>query len=223
VVLVSPATARAVAAYPAGATLPPARGLGVRLARAAERRAARRDGTVPLVVDSLERGVAATTRLAVGPELEGVTGVFYDREHQASPNPCATDPEAQLRPPVEDGLRVGLEPPVARRTLPGLAGPHLVGPVARFRTRADERGPVRAGNEAGPSSRPGCLRVVTEASGTGSRDDKGRARARLPVSSARVWCAWASHAGWPGPLRHDSLSGLLSTVPKPNWSYSTVV
>jgi NAD(P)-dependent dehydrogenase (short-subunit alcohol dehydrogenase family) len=49
------------------------------------------------LVDSLERGVAATTRLAVDPELEGVTGVFYDREGQASPNPWATDPEAQER------------------------------------------------------------------------------------------------------------------------------
>jgi NAD(P)-dependent dehydrogenase (short-subunit alcohol dehydrogenase family) len=49
------------------------------------------------LVDSLERGVAATTRLAVDPELEGVTGAFYDRERQASPNPWATDPEAQER------------------------------------------------------------------------------------------------------------------------------
>ena len=43
-----------------------------------------------------------------------------------------------------------------------------------------------------------------------------RARARLTSSSARVWCAWAIHAGWPGPLRHDALSGLLSAVSKPN-------
>jgi NAD(P)-dependent dehydrogenase (short-subunit alcohol dehydrogenase family) len=48
-------------------------------------------------LDSLERGVAATTRLAVDPELEGVTGVFYDREHQARPNPWATDPKVQER------------------------------------------------------------------------------------------------------------------------------
>jgi NAD(P)-dependent dehydrogenase (short-subunit alcohol dehydrogenase family) len=48
-------------------------------------------------IDSLERGVAATTRLAVDPALEGVTGVFYDREHQASPNPWAADPEVQER------------------------------------------------------------------------------------------------------------------------------
>jgi NAD(P)-dependent dehydrogenase (short-subunit alcohol dehydrogenase family) len=48
-------------------------------------------------LDSLQRGVAATTRLAVDPGLEGVTGVFYDREHQASPNPWAADPEVQER------------------------------------------------------------------------------------------------------------------------------
>jgi NAD(P)-dependent dehydrogenase (short-subunit alcohol dehydrogenase family) len=46
-------------------------------------------------VDTLERGVAATTRLATGPELEGVTGVFYDREDQVSPNPWAMDPAIQ--------------------------------------------------------------------------------------------------------------------------------
>ena len=48
-------------------------------------------------LDSLERGIAATTRLAVDPELEGVTGVFYDREHPASPDPWAADPEVQER------------------------------------------------------------------------------------------------------------------------------
>jgi NAD(P)-dependent dehydrogenase (short-subunit alcohol dehydrogenase family) len=48
-------------------------------------------------LDSLERGVAAATRLAVDPELEGVTGVFYDREHQALPNPWAADPDVQER------------------------------------------------------------------------------------------------------------------------------
>lgn len=52
-------------------------------------------GTRP--VDSLQRGVAATTRLAVDPELDGVTGVFYDREHEAAPHPWATDPEVQER------------------------------------------------------------------------------------------------------------------------------
>ena len=48
-------------------------------------------------VDSLRRGVAATARLAVDPDLEGVTGIFYDREHQASPHPWAADPAIQER------------------------------------------------------------------------------------------------------------------------------
>ena len=48
-------------------------------------------------VDSLDRGVAATTRLAVDPDLDGVTNVFYDREHQASPHPWAADPAIQER------------------------------------------------------------------------------------------------------------------------------
>jgi NAD(P)-dependent dehydrogenase (short-subunit alcohol dehydrogenase family) len=48
-------------------------------------------------VDSLERGVTATTRLAVDPALEGVTGVFFDREQQSSPDPWATDPAVQER------------------------------------------------------------------------------------------------------------------------------
>lgn len=47
--------------------------------------------------DSLERGVAATTHLAVSPELEGVTGVFFDREHQAEPDSWAADPDIQER------------------------------------------------------------------------------------------------------------------------------
>ena len=48
-------------------------------------------------VDSLEAGVAATTRLAVDPELEGVTGRFYDRQRVSAANPQASDPEARAR------------------------------------------------------------------------------------------------------------------------------
>ena len=48
-------------------------------------------------VDSLERGVAATTRLSIDPALDGVTGVFYNREHQATPHPWARDPSVQRR------------------------------------------------------------------------------------------------------------------------------
>ena len=48
-------------------------------------------------IDSLERGIAATTRLAIDPELEGVTGVFYDREQPASPDLWAANPKVQER------------------------------------------------------------------------------------------------------------------------------
>jgi NAD(P)-dependent dehydrogenase (short-subunit alcohol dehydrogenase family) len=48
-------------------------------------------------VDTLEDGVAATVRLAIDPELEGVTGRFYDRQREMSPDPQATDPEARKR------------------------------------------------------------------------------------------------------------------------------
>lgn len=48
-------------------------------------------------VDSLQRGVAATTRLALDPALAGVTGVFYDRGHPATPHPWAHDPDVQRR------------------------------------------------------------------------------------------------------------------------------
>ena len=48
-------------------------------------------------VDTLEAGVAATSRLAVDPELEGVTGRFYDRQAESTPDPQASDPEARRR------------------------------------------------------------------------------------------------------------------------------
>jgi NAD(P)-dependent dehydrogenase (short-subunit alcohol dehydrogenase family) len=48
-------------------------------------------------VDSLEDGVAATVRLAIDPELEGVTGRFYDRQRETAPDPQASDPEARRR------------------------------------------------------------------------------------------------------------------------------
>jgi NAD(P)-dependent dehydrogenase (short-subunit alcohol dehydrogenase family) len=48
-------------------------------------------------VDTLEAGVAATVRLAVDPELEGVSGRFYDREQEAMPDPHASDGEARRR------------------------------------------------------------------------------------------------------------------------------
>jgi NAD(P)-dependent dehydrogenase (short-subunit alcohol dehydrogenase family) len=48
-------------------------------------------------VDTLEDGVAATVRLAVDPALEGVTGRFYDRQHESAADPQASDPEARRR------------------------------------------------------------------------------------------------------------------------------
>ena len=48
-------------------------------------------------VDSLEDGVAATVRLAVDPQLQGVTGRFYDRERESAADPQASDPDARAR------------------------------------------------------------------------------------------------------------------------------
>jgi NAD(P)-dependent dehydrogenase (short-subunit alcohol dehydrogenase family) len=48
-------------------------------------------------IDSLETGTAATLRLAIGAELEGVTGKFFDRERESAANPQAYDPEARRR------------------------------------------------------------------------------------------------------------------------------
>jgi NAD(P)-dependent dehydrogenase (short-subunit alcohol dehydrogenase family) len=48
-------------------------------------------------VDTLETGTAATLRLAIGDELEGVTGKFFDRDREAAAHPQAYDPEARRR------------------------------------------------------------------------------------------------------------------------------
>jgi hypothetical protein len=48
-------------------------------------------------VDTLEAGVEATVRLAIDPELEGVTGRFYDRQTEVEPEAQASDPEARRR------------------------------------------------------------------------------------------------------------------------------
>jgi NAD(P)-dependent dehydrogenase (short-subunit alcohol dehydrogenase family) len=48
-------------------------------------------------IDTLEDGVAATSRLAVDPALEGVTGRFYDRRREAIPDPQSSDSEARKR------------------------------------------------------------------------------------------------------------------------------
>ncbi len=48
-------------------------------------------------VDSLVAGVGAVTRLAVGPEFEGVTGSFFDRGRPVRAHPQADDPVARQR------------------------------------------------------------------------------------------------------------------------------
>ena len=48
-------------------------------------------------VDRLEDGVAATVRLALAPELEGVTGYFYDRQTVAAVHAQADDRAARRR------------------------------------------------------------------------------------------------------------------------------
>jgi NAD(P)-dependent dehydrogenase (short-subunit alcohol dehydrogenase family) len=48
-------------------------------------------------VDRLEDGVAATVRLALDPELEGVTGYFYDRQAVAAAHAQADDRVARRR------------------------------------------------------------------------------------------------------------------------------
>jgi NAD(P)-dependent dehydrogenase (short-subunit alcohol dehydrogenase family) len=48
-------------------------------------------------VDPLERGVEATLRLAVDPELDGISGHFFDRETEARAEDQAYDPEARRR------------------------------------------------------------------------------------------------------------------------------
>jgi NAD(P)-dependent dehydrogenase (short-subunit alcohol dehydrogenase family) len=48
-------------------------------------------------VDSLESGVAATRRLVVDPELDGVTGKYFDRLREARAHPQAYDADARPR------------------------------------------------------------------------------------------------------------------------------
>jgi NAD(P)-dependent dehydrogenase (short-subunit alcohol dehydrogenase family) len=47
--------------------------------------------------DSLELGTRATLRLAAGPELDGVSGRFYDRLEESSAHPQAYDADARAR------------------------------------------------------------------------------------------------------------------------------
>jgi NAD(P)-dependent dehydrogenase (short-subunit alcohol dehydrogenase family) len=53
--------------------------------------------TVGRTVDSLEQGVAATLRLAIEPELEGVSGAYFDGREEAVADAQAYDPDARRR------------------------------------------------------------------------------------------------------------------------------
>jgi NAD(P)-dependent dehydrogenase (short-subunit alcohol dehydrogenase family) len=48
-------------------------------------------------IDSLESGLDATLRLALSPELEGISGRYFDREDEARAESQAYDPDAQRR------------------------------------------------------------------------------------------------------------------------------
>ena len=48
-------------------------------------------------VDTLEEGVDATLRLVIDPELDGVSGVYFDHTQEASADPEAYDPQARRR------------------------------------------------------------------------------------------------------------------------------
>jgi NAD(P)-dependent dehydrogenase (short-subunit alcohol dehydrogenase family) len=48
-------------------------------------------------VSTLEEGVEATLRLVVAPELDGVTGRYYDGQHESAAHPQAYDPDARRR------------------------------------------------------------------------------------------------------------------------------
>jgi NAD(P)-dependent dehydrogenase (short-subunit alcohol dehydrogenase family) len=62
---------------------------------------------------SLEEGVAATLRLVADPDLDGVTGRYFDREREARAHRQAYDPAARQRlRDLSDGL---VQPVFARR------------------------------------------------------------------------------------------------------------
>jgi NAD(P)-dependent dehydrogenase (short-subunit alcohol dehydrogenase family) len=56
-------------------------------------------------VTTVEQGGAATLRLIAAPELDGVTGRFFDGHREARPDPQADDPDARARlRSLSDGL-----------------------------------------------------------------------------------------------------------------------
>jgi NAD(P)-dependent dehydrogenase (short-subunit alcohol dehydrogenase family) len=55
----------------------------------------RESGVTP--VSSLEQGLHATLRLVADPELDGVTGKYFNGTRESSPHPQANDPDARRR------------------------------------------------------------------------------------------------------------------------------
>jgi NAD(P)-dependent dehydrogenase (short-subunit alcohol dehydrogenase family) len=53
--------------------------------------------TVGRAVDSLEQGVAATLRLVIDPQLDGVSGLYFDGLEEATADPQAYDADARRR------------------------------------------------------------------------------------------------------------------------------
>jgi NAD(P)-dependent dehydrogenase (short-subunit alcohol dehydrogenase family) len=52
---------------------------------------------VPSPISTIAEGVAATARLAVDPDLAGVTGRYYNGLRETEPEPQALDPLARRR------------------------------------------------------------------------------------------------------------------------------
>ena len=48
-------------------------------------------------ISSLEDGLRATLRLVCDPDLDGMTGVYFNGERHAEPQPQARDPDARRR------------------------------------------------------------------------------------------------------------------------------
>jgi NAD(P)-dependent dehydrogenase (short-subunit alcohol dehydrogenase family) len=63
-------------------------------------------GTTPF--DSLESGVEATSRLVADPDLDGVTGQYFERTREGLAHPQAYDPEARRRLRTLSAELVGL-------------------------------------------------------------------------------------------------------------------
>lgn len=53
--------------------------------------------SVGRTVDTLKQGVAATLRLVIDPELDGVSGVYFDGMNEADADPQAYDPQVRRR------------------------------------------------------------------------------------------------------------------------------